>query len=296
MATAAAACPLATCAARHADSARRQWRQRRQRTAPSVVRGRCGAPCCRVPMARHAPLRLQPTGARLAAWRCAFHARGAHYTRQGRTAAAHHTTHTHTTHTPQVMTNALLARKQMVVDVVHPGSAPASKTVIRDNLAKLHKCDAKTIIVYGFSTAFGGGRSSGFALIYNSVDEMKKFEPRCGWGAGMRVRQTIERAGRTSTPRRPTPHPTPPLPPSPGTGCCAWSSARRRRARASSGRTSRRRSASRGARASGRRRARRARPPRAKRRDGGGGGHGGRVLRLSTCFWGVRGRSCLYAH
>jgi ribosomal protein S24E len=65
------------------------------------------------------------------------------------------------------------------VDVIHPGRAPVSKKDLREHIAKLHKADAGNVIVYGFSTAFGGGRSTGFALIYDSVDDMKKFEPRC---------------------------------------------------------------------------------------------------------------------
>lgn len=31
---------------------------------------------------------------------------------------------------------------------------------------------------YGFKTAYGGGRSTGFALIYDSLDFAKKFEPK----------------------------------------------------------------------------------------------------------------------
>ena len=46
------------------------------------------------------------------------------------------------------------------------------------HIAKLHKADAKLVVVYGFSTVFGGGRSTGFGLIYNSLAEMEKFEPR----------------------------------------------------------------------------------------------------------------------
>jgi len=30
----------------------------------------------------------------------------------------------------------------------------------------------------GFKTAFGGGRSTGFGLIYENLDKMKKFEPK----------------------------------------------------------------------------------------------------------------------
>ena len=31
--------------------------------------------------------------------------------------------------------------------------------------------------MFGFRTQFGGGKSTGFALIYDSVDALKKFEP-----------------------------------------------------------------------------------------------------------------------
>lgn len=46
-------------------------------------------------------------------------------------------------------------------------------------LAKLYKVeDPKTIFVFGFKTAFGGGRSSGFGLVYDNLPAAKKFEPK----------------------------------------------------------------------------------------------------------------------
>ena len=36
----------------------------------------------------------------------------------------------------------------------------------------------QAISVFGFRTAFGGGKSTGFALIYDSVEAVKKFEPK----------------------------------------------------------------------------------------------------------------------
>ncbi|KAH8972641.1 hypothetical protein BDL97_01G001500 [Sphagnum fallax] len=57
-----------------------------------------------------------------------------------------------TVRTRKFMTNRLLARKQFVIDVLHPGRANVSK--------------------------FGGGKSTGFSLIYDSVDAAKKFEPK----------------------------------------------------------------------------------------------------------------------
>lgn len=38
--------------------------------------------------------------------------------------------------------------------------------------------DVQTIVLFGFKFAFGGGRSTGFGLIYDNVTAMKKFEPR----------------------------------------------------------------------------------------------------------------------
>lgn len=32
--------------------------------------------------------------------------------------------------------------------------------------------------VFGFKTCFGGGKSTGFGLIYDSLDQAKKFEPK----------------------------------------------------------------------------------------------------------------------
>ena len=34
------------------------------------------------------------------------------------------------------------------------------------------------IFMFGFRTAYGGGKSTGFALIYDSVEDAKKFEPK----------------------------------------------------------------------------------------------------------------------
>lgn len=54
--------------------------------------------------------------------------------------------------------------------MLHPGRKPISKKEMKEALAKLHKVDAKAVVVYGFETSFGGGRSSGFGLIYDSVE------------------------------------------------------------------------------------------------------------------------------
>ncbi|PWA40710.1 ribosomal protein [Artemisia annua] len=38
--------------------------------------------------------------------------------------------------------------------------------------------DSSTIFVFKFRTHFGGGKSTGFGLIYDSVENAKKYEPK----------------------------------------------------------------------------------------------------------------------
>ncbi|XP_046980806.1 40S ribosomal protein S24 isoform X2 [Schistocerca americana] len=85
---------------------------------------------------------------------------------------------TATIRTRKFMTNRLLCRKQMVVDVLHPGQPSVKKTDIREKLGKMFKVTPDTVFVFGFRTAFGGGKSTGFALIYDTLDFAKKFEPK----------------------------------------------------------------------------------------------------------------------
>ncbi|XP_017768360.1 PREDICTED: 40S ribosomal protein S24 isoform X4 [Nicrophorus vespilloides] len=85
---------------------------------------------------------------------------------------------TFTIRTRKFMTNRLLCRKQMVVDVIHPGLATAKKVDVREKLAKMYKVTPDVIFVFGFRTNFGGGKSTGFALVYDTLDLAKKFEPK----------------------------------------------------------------------------------------------------------------------
>nr|CAD7427001.1 unnamed protein product [Timema monikensis] len=85
---------------------------------------------------------------------------------------------TATIRTRKFMTNRLLCRKQMVVDVLHPGQPSVKKTEIREKLGKMYKIAPDLVFVFGFRTAFGGGKSTGFGLIYDTLDFAKKFEPK----------------------------------------------------------------------------------------------------------------------
>jgi len=84
-----------------------------------------------------------------------------------------------TVRTRKFMTNRLLARKQFVIDVLHRGRTNVAKAELKEKLQKLYEVrDAQTIFVFGFRTQFGGGKSTGFGLIYDSVDSVKKYEPK----------------------------------------------------------------------------------------------------------------------
>merc|ERR1712049_26007 len=85
---------------------------------------------------------------------------------------------TATLRTRKFMTNKLLARKQMVVDVLHPGRATVPKTEVREKIARMYKTTPDVVFAFGFRTKFGGGKTTGFALVYDSLDFAKKFEPK----------------------------------------------------------------------------------------------------------------------
>lgn len=77
------------------------------------------------------------------------------------------------------MKNKLLNRRQFVVDVIHPNRASVSRSDLKTELAKKYRVkDPRTIILFGFRNAFGGGRSSGFGLIYDDFNDAIRVEPQ----------------------------------------------------------------------------------------------------------------------
>ncbi|KAI3682705.1 hypothetical protein L1987_82882 [Smallanthus sonchifolius] len=84
-----------------------------------------------------------------------------------------------TIRTRKFMTNRLLSRKQFVIDVLHPGRPNVSKAELKEKLARMYEVkDPNSIFVFKFRTHFGGGKSTGFGLIYDSVENAKKYEPK----------------------------------------------------------------------------------------------------------------------
>ena len=106
-----------------------------------------------------------------------------------------------TLRTRKFIRNPLLARKQMVVDVLHPNRPNVSKDELRDKLAELYKASKDQVSVFGFRTQYGGGKSTGFALIYDSTEAMKRFEPRYRL-VRVGLAQKVERASRQQRKQR----------------------------------------------------------------------------------------------
>lgn len=53
------------------------------------------------------------------------------------------------------------------------------KAELKEKLARIYDVkDANAIFVFKFRTHFGGGKSTGFGLIYDSVENAKKYEPK----------------------------------------------------------------------------------------------------------------------
>merc|ERR1712086_105168 len=82
----------------------------------------------------------------------------------------------------KIINNPLLMRKQIQVEIIHPEQGGVSKTEIKEKLAGMFKekgaAEVERIGVFGLHTKFGGGRTTGFALIYDSVDARKKYDQK----------------------------------------------------------------------------------------------------------------------
>ena len=66
----------------------------------------------------------------------------------------------------------------MIVDIVHPGRANVPKKELQDVIGGMYKADPKLTLVFGFRTKFGGGKSTGFCVIYDNEESLRKFEPK----------------------------------------------------------------------------------------------------------------------
>jgi len=61
----------------------------------------------------------------------------------------------------------------------------------------MYKTTPDVVFVFGFKTNFGGGKTTGFGLIYDTLDFAKKFEPRHRLGRhGLYEKKTSTRKQR----------------------------------------------------------------------------------------------------
>jgi ribosomal protein S24E len=65
-----------------------------------------------------------------------------------------------------------------VIELIHPELSNVSKSDIKVKLAQTLKAKEENISIFGLKTKFGGGRSTGFALIYDSADARKKYDSK----------------------------------------------------------------------------------------------------------------------
>ena len=64
-----------------------------------------------------------------------------------------------------------------ISDILHPNRANISKDELRGKLAEMYKANKDQVNVFGLQTQYGGGKTTGFALVYDSPEALKKFEP-----------------------------------------------------------------------------------------------------------------------
>lgn len=82
-----------------------------------------------------------------------------------------------TLRTRKFISNRLLQRRQMVLEVIHPARPNVSRAELQEKVGELYKTPKEQVSVFGMRTHFGGGRSTGFALVYDSKDAVQRFEP-----------------------------------------------------------------------------------------------------------------------
>jgi len=79
--------------------------------------------------------------------------------------------------TRRLRVNKLLARKELLLDVYHEGKPNVSQKDLKELIANKYNCDIKNLVLFGFRTAFGGNRSTGFCLNYDNQQYLVKYEP-----------------------------------------------------------------------------------------------------------------------
>lgn len=82
-----------------------------------------------------------------------------------------------TIRTRRLRVNKLLARRELLLDVYHEGKPNVSQKELKALIEQKYKWESKNLVLYGFKTAFGGNRSTGFCLAYDNQSYLVKYEP-----------------------------------------------------------------------------------------------------------------------
>ena len=76
----------------------------------------------------------------------------------------------------KIKNNRLLDRVQMIVNVYYDPKVKVTRAHITKKLVEKFK--KPHVSVFGMKKVLGGGRTKCFALVYDSDDSLKKFEPK----------------------------------------------------------------------------------------------------------------------
>ena len=68
-------------------------------------------------------------------------------------------------------------RKQMAVGVLHPGRPPC--TEVGEKLARMYKTTPNVIVYFGLRTQFDGGKTIGFDLVFDTLENARRFKSKC---------------------------------------------------------------------------------------------------------------------
>jgi small subunit ribosomal protein S24e len=63
------------------------------------------------------------------------------------------------------------------LDVYHEGKPNVSQADLKALISTKYGWDPKNLVLFGFRTAFGGNRSTGFVLAYDNQQYLVKYEP-----------------------------------------------------------------------------------------------------------------------
>ena len=78
----------------------------------------------------------------------------------------------------RVVCSRFSATLLQVIDVLHPGRPNVPHAEMQKELAEKYRAKGNCVFTFGMKTAFGGGKSTGFGLVYDSEAKAMAMEAR----------------------------------------------------------------------------------------------------------------------